>query len=296
MRKFLIPAIIAAIFPLYVNQAWAQAAQIPTGEVCFQATTGITGMVGSLGTITGGTGGTAGTYGGVALTGGSGSGATANITVLGGAVTVVSVLNPGVGYITSDVLSATPATIGNVTGFAVPVASTSINSSLAGGTVGMYIPSTLTTKQTWQNSSETILNTNPVKLDLNGCALMYGTGIYRQILYDSLGNEVWDQPTTVPTPNPFYAGLSGGSANAITLADTSFSNTDGQSITFLALQTNTGPTTVSVSGGAAIPVVKNTSGGPIPLTGGEIVGGTPGNIYTVTYSATYSEFFIGWTS
>jgi hypothetical protein len=58
------------------------------------STTG-TGMVGLLGTITGGSGGTARTYGGIALTGGAGSGATANISLSGGAVTAVPLLNPG---------------------------------------------------------------------------------------------------------------------------------------------------------------------------------------------------------
>src|ERR1017187_440803 len=70
----------------------AQAATLlPSSELCFQATTGITGMVGALGVITGGSGGTTGIYGGVALTGGSGTGATANITVAGGVVTAVSI-------------------------------------------------------------------------------------------------------------------------------------------------------------------------------------------------------------
>src|ERR1700760_1428111 len=95
---------IAAIFAVALSwsQAFAQATILPPGETCFQATTGINGMVGVLGTITGGSLYTNGTYGGVPLTGGSGTGATANITVSGGVVTAVAVLNPGVNYLVGD--------------------------------------------------------------------------------------------------------------------------------------------------------------------------------------------------
>lgn len=49
---------------------------------------------------------TNGTYSTQPLTGGTGTGATANITVSGNAVTSVVIVNPGVGYAASDVLSA----------------------------------------------------------------------------------------------------------------------------------------------------------------------------------------------
>jgi hypothetical protein len=178
-------------------QSTAAAALLPPGKQCFQATAGLNGMVGTLGPITGGNSYANGTYGGVSLLGGSGSNATANITVSGGAVTSVSILNPGAQYVVGDVLSAAAGDIGGSgSGFSVPVLSTSINSSLAGGSVGYYIPSTLTIKQTWQDAGETILNQNPVPLDQNGCAVVYGNGTYRQIVKDSLGNTVWDQPTS----------------------------------------------------------------------------------------------------
>lgn len=250
-------------------------------------------MLGTFTTIVGGSGGTNGVYPNVVLTGGTGSGATANITVSGGVVTAVAILNPGVNYTVGDFLSAASGNIGGVSGFSALVGTTAINSSLVGGTVGMYIPGTLTTKQTWADAAETILNTNPVPLDLNGCAVMYGAGTYRQIVYDRLGDVVWDQPTTAPAPNPVYAGLAGGTANAITVVDTAFSGSDGQSITFLAANTNTGATTLNPSGFGAIQVVKNTSSGPVALSGSEIVGGAPGNIITVTYSSVYNEFFMG---
>lgn len=53
-----------------------------------------------------GSGYTDGTYSNTALTSGSGSGATANITVVGGIVTSVVIVNPGTGYAVSNTLSA----------------------------------------------------------------------------------------------------------------------------------------------------------------------------------------------
>lgn len=67
---------------------------------------------------------------------------------------------------------------------------------LVGGTVGMYIPGTLVPKDTWQNSAQTVLNTNPIILDSRGLAIIYGAGTYRQIVKDEAGNLIWDQLTS----------------------------------------------------------------------------------------------------
>lgn len=275
-----------------IDRANAQATLLPPGENCFQATTGINGMVGLLGSITGGSLYTNGTYGGVSLTGGSGSGATANITVSGGIVTGVAVLNPGIQYVTGDVLSASAATIGGTgSGFSVPVSSTSINSSLAGGTVGFYLPNGFPTfKQTWQDAGEVTLNQNPVPLDQNGCAVIYGAGVYLMVLKDSLGNTVYSKLTASTSPvGIFWAGLAGGTGNAITITDTAFANQDGATIQFLAKAANTGPVTISVSGGTPIAIVNDTGTGPAALSGSEI---GPGNTPMLTYDATNVEFHI----
>ena len=269
---------------VFGSNAQAQGVAIPPAEVCFQATTGISGMVGLLGTITGGTGGTASTYINVPLTGGFGSGATANITVAGGAVTAVTIVNPGTLYVVGDVLSALSANIGNVTGFSVPIASTSINSSLAGGSVGMYVPGTLNYSQTWQDAGETILNTNPVSLDANGCALMYGGGTYRQILYDNLQNVVWDRPTTTPPINPVWAGTATGTANGILASAPGFGFLNGQGIDFIAAFANTGPVTVN-----GFPLVTNGTSGTQALPAGDIVAG---NLIQVVWSQTAQQFYL----
>lgn len=295
-KSFLIAAFAVA---LSCAQAFGQATILPPGETCWSAlaptsggsgNTG-TGFIGLLGSITGGSGYVNGTYGGVPLTGGSGTNATANITVSGGSVTQVVILNPGLAFVVGDTLSASNANLGGSgTGFSVPVSSVSLNYALAGGSVGFYIPSTLTFKQTWQNSGQTILNQNPVPLDANGCAIIYGAGIYREIVKDSLGNTVYDQLTaSTGSGGIFWAGTSAGTGNAITVTDASFSNQDGATIQFRASAANTGPTTISVSGGGAIAIVKDTASGPAALSGGEIgIGNTP----ILTYDATGAEFHI----
>ena len=80
--------------------------------------------VATLGTITGGSAYTTGTYFDVPLTGGSGSGALATITVAGGAVTAVTITNGGLQYGVGNTLTAAAANIGGTgSGFSVPVAS-----------------------------------------------------------------------------------------------------------------------------------------------------------------------------
>jgi hypothetical protein len=75
-----------------------------------------------LDTITGGSLYGDGTYPDVPLTGGLGAGATADITVSGGAVTDVLIVDPGAAYQVGDVLSASNTNLGGTgSGFSVPV-------------------------------------------------------------------------------------------------------------------------------------------------------------------------------
>lgn len=75
----------------------------------------------SLGGVTGGSDYTDGTYTGVALSGGSGSGATATVVISGGIVTSATLVAAGVGYKEDDYLTVDPSIIGDGAGFSVPV-------------------------------------------------------------------------------------------------------------------------------------------------------------------------------
>lgn len=77
---------------------------------------------------------------------------------------------------------------------------------LAGGSVYFYIPNTLTPKNTWQDPNQMTLNTNPVILDSAGEAIIYGSGQYRQQVYDQYNNLIWDQLTADSISN-----ITGGS-------------------------------------------------------------------------------------
>ena len=80
--------------------------------------------IATVGTITGGSAYTTGTYFDVPLTGGTGSGALATITVASGAVTAVTVTNGGIQYTVGNTMTAAATSIGGTgSGFSVPVAS-----------------------------------------------------------------------------------------------------------------------------------------------------------------------------
>ena len=67
---------------------------------------------------------------------------------------------------------------------------------LAGGSVYFYTPGTTTPKTTYQNSALTVPNTNPVILDAAGRATIWGSGSFRQVVFDVNGNLIWDGVTS----------------------------------------------------------------------------------------------------
>ena len=86
------------------------------GDTLSAAPASIGNGVETYGAITGGTLYSDGTYLSIPMTGGTGTGATANITVSGGAVTGVVGQDRGIGYADTDVLSAASSAIGGLTG------------------------------------------------------------------------------------------------------------------------------------------------------------------------------------
>lgn len=103
-----------------VRRARTNPSTLPTAKVTGTATRKETGCVATINTLVGGTGYTNGTYTNVALSGGSGYGATANITVAGGIVTVATLNRGGQWYLVGDVLSC--LLIGAGSTFSVTVA------------------------------------------------------------------------------------------------------------------------------------------------------------------------------
>jgi hypothetical protein len=103
-----------------VRRARTNPSTLATGKVTGLATRKETGAVASFGTRVNGSGYTNGTYTNIALSGGTGTGATANLTVSGGAVTASALVRGGQFYLVGDVLSC--ALIGAGTAFALPVA------------------------------------------------------------------------------------------------------------------------------------------------------------------------------
>lgn len=84
------------------------------------------GQILTVGSPTAGSGYQDGTYTSVPLTGGSGAGATANITIESSAVTEVEIVDPGYGYQVSDSLSADAEELGGGgSGFKISVSTVS---------------------------------------------------------------------------------------------------------------------------------------------------------------------------
>lgn len=161
---------------------------------------------------------------------------------------------------------------------------------LAGGSVYTYVPGTTVNKSTWKDSGQTTFNTNPIILDSAGRAIIYGSGSYRQIIKDQNGNLIWDQITAdTSASSSSWGGTSTRTANSQSVTAPNFTSADGQSISFIAGATNNGAFVLTPNGTSPISTVKDTSTGPVSLSGGEIV---LGNQVTVVYDATLGAFHL----
>lgn len=66
---------------------------------------------------------------------------------------------------------------------------------LSGGKIFTYTAGTSTPKATWQDPQQAALNANPILLNANGQAVIYGWGAYRLLVEDSSGNTISDSIT-----------------------------------------------------------------------------------------------------
>jgi hypothetical protein len=88
----------------------------------YYPTTIVQGGIAGFGTIVPGSGYTNGIYEQVVLSGGSGYNSLATVTISGGGVTSINLVNPGYFYNVGDILSASVASLGGTgSGFSVPV-------------------------------------------------------------------------------------------------------------------------------------------------------------------------------
>lgn len=163
----------------------------------------------------------------------------------------------------------------------------------ANGKVYFYsnFPTCTVLKNTYQNEAGTVLNTNPVILSAMGTATIFGSGAYCQVLKDANNNTIWTKYTsdTSSASNLGWGGTSGGTANAQTVTVSAFAGTNGQTFYFKAGFTNTSALTLTVNGGSAISVLRDTPTGTVALTGGEVV---TGNIIGVTYDSGTGAFHL----
>lgn len=67
---------------------------------------------------------------------------------------------------------------------------------LAGGFVYHYTVGTTTPKTTYQNQALSVPNSNPIILNAAGRATIWGSGSFRQVVYDLNNNLIWDQVTS----------------------------------------------------------------------------------------------------
>lgn len=132
---------------------------------------------------------------------------------------------------------------------------------LAGGEVAFYIPATTTPLATYEDQALTIANPNPVILDGNGEALIWGFGSYRQIVTDSSGNQIWDD--IVGAPNVPVFGVDTGAANALAVAISGVASLfTGLQIIVIPAHSNTAPVTLSLNGGSPVNVTTGTNAVP----------------------------------
>lgn len=186
-------------------------------------------QIASLGAITAGAGYVNGTYTQVPLTGGSGTNATALITVAGGAVTSVAYQNPGTNYAIGDVLSASNANLGGAgAGFSIPVTRlyTGVG-TISGIDMPQFTTSTedssirsLATAVAWCVFDGTATGTNPPTNGFNVTSVQRtGTGRYTVNLTRAMANANCAPIATCSNPTLTVAAADAGAASVSVLID-----------------------------------------------------------------------------
>ena len=140
---------------------------------------------------------------------------------------------------------------------------------LAGGLLYTYGAGTNTPIATWQDSTGTVPNTNPIVLNARGeCPLWLLPNVgYKYVLTDSQGNQIPNYPVdniVNAALVSLYGGTDTGVANAYILNYSSPlpANTNGVVVYWVPSNSNTGPSTLNVNGGGAVSIL-NPNGTPL---------------------------------
>jgi len=90
---------------------------------------------------------------------------------------------------------------------------------LSGGLVSTYIPDTTTPKATWADVDQLTQHTNPIVLSADGRATVFGSGRYRLIITDALGNLLIDGLSEAPLGDSAISPVMLAVTQASTLAE-----------------------------------------------------------------------------
>jgi len=162
---------------------------------------------------------------------------------------------------------------------------------LVGGKLYTYGAGGSTPLATYTDSTGASANSNPIILDANGEANVWlSNAAYKFTLKDANDVLQWTVDNIIGVgfvqANIVYWGAtSSGSANAQTII-TNPQFTTYQTpliISFISGFNNTGPTTINANSLGAVNILKESTSGPVPLTGGEII---EGNIYQLSFDGT----------
>lgn len=147
---------------------------------------------------------------------------------------------------------------------------------LAGGKVYSYEAGTSTAKTLYTDLGQTTAATNPVVLDAQGRALVFGEGAYKFVIKDAddVTLYTWDNlQYFFPELSAVYGGTSTGSSDdyAISPSPALTAYTDGLTVTFIANHASAGAATLNVSNLGVKDFVK--ADGTTDLTTGDIESG-----------------------
>ena len=154
---------------------------------------------------------------------------------------------------------------------------------LAGGSVATYIPNTTTPKTTWQDQNQVTANANPIVLDSAGRCIVFGSGQYRFIVKDSLGNQIYDQLSIAGLPDSAISAamlpVVGAATTATALSLLGVPAYVNTAVSNISLITGpTGPAGITGATGATGPT------GPTGPAGSPVVSTVFTNVYDVTTS------------